>query len=134
MATTLRLRRSLRRWAAMSLVVALVALAAPAAAVSLRWVVPTASELPTGATVLGSLPLIDAVVVESPIAPAGGVAYDTALTPQSLPAEVDPETGLRVDSGVASTGAPDVWETGELGDRAVVALIDTGVAPVPSLT
>ena len=105
--------------------------AAPAAALT-RWIVPVTTALPTGATVIGSFPLADAVIVSSPVAPEGGAPYDASLTVQSLPGEAD-ASGLRLDSGVASTGAPAVWETGELGANAVVALIDTGVAPVPAL-
>ncbi|HET9517422.1 MAG TPA: S8 family serine peptidase, partial [Actinoplanes sp.] len=100
---------------------------------STRWVVPAGRVLPTGSVVVGSFPLANALVVASPTAPEGGVAYDAPLQMQSLPAEADPITGLRVDSGVASTGAPEVWSTGELGENAVVALVDTGVAPVPAL-
>ncbi|MPZ73080.1 MAG: S8 family serine peptidase [Nitriliruptorales bacterium] len=133
MATPLRLRDTLRHGVAISLVVALIALAAPAMANSLRWVVPAGSTLPHGAVVVGAFPLVDALVVESPTTPPDGVAYDTNVTPHSLPAEADPETGLRIDSGVASTGAPQTWPTAGLGERAVVALIDTGVAPVEAL-
>ena len=130
MAIPLRSLR-LRLGAAFAAAIVLAALSGPvAAATASRWVVPSNTVLPTGALVIGGFPFADALVVSSPTAPAAGVAYDTALDMQSLPANADPDTGLRVDSGVASTGAPAVWETGELGEGAVVALIDTGVAPV----
>ena len=135
MSITLRTRSRMRLGAALVIAFVAAALCGPVAASvqATRWVVPTGSVLPTGSVVVGSFPLVDALVVTSPTAPAGAAAFDTPLQLQSLPPTADPETGLRVDSGVASTGAPQVWNSGELGERAVVALIDTGVAPVPAV-
>ena len=133
MANTLPSRTLFRSTALLAVTILVAALCGPvAAATSARWIVPNSSPLPTGSVVLGSFPLADAVIVSSPSAPAGGVSYDTPLGLQSLPSR-DAVTGMRIDSGVASTGAPDVWSTGELGNGAVVALVDTGVAPIPAL-
>jgi serine protease AprX len=132
MATTLRLQRPLRLWAVTCVVLALAAVGTPVAAATSRWIVPNTAVLPTGALVVGTLPLADAVIVTSPSAPAGGVAYDTPLGTKSLPSSPDAD-GLRIDSGVATTAAPAVWAGDEHGERAVVALIDTGVAPVDAL-
>ena len=134
MAPALPSRHLLRFVGAVTALLLAMALCGPvAAAAAGRWIVPTGTPLPTGSVVVGSFPLAGAVVVSSPVAPEAGVAYDTPLGLQSLPAYPDPETGLRVDSGVASTGAPGVWERGELGAGSVVALIDTGIAPVEGL-
>ena len=134
MAIPLPSQLRLRLVAALAAVVVVAALSGPvAAAGAMQWVVPSNTVLPTGALVVGGFPLADAMVVSSAVKPAGAVAYDTPLQMQSLPAEADPVTGLRIDSGVSSTGAPQVWEAGELGAGAVVALIDTGIAPVEGL-
>ena len=134
MAIPLPSQLRLRLVAALAAVVVLAALSGPvAAAPQMQWVVPANTVLPTGALVVGGFPLADAIVVSSATKPAGAVAYDTPLQMQSLPAEADPATGMRIDSGVVSSRAPQVWETGELGAGAVVALIDTGIAPVDGL-
>ena len=135
MSTTLRTRSQIRLGAALLVAFVVAALGGPVAASvqSDTWVVPAGSILPTGSVVVGSFPIVDALVVESPTAPEGATAFDAPLDMQSLPADADPVTGLRVDSGVWSTGAPEVWNTGEHGERAVVALVDTGVAPVAAL-
>ena len=132
MATTLRLQRPLRLWAVSCVVLALLAGVTPVAAATSRWIVPTTAALPSGSLVIGALPLADALIVDAPTTPTGGIAYDTPLGTRSLPATRD-ANGYRVDSGVATTAAPAVWNDGEMGERAVVALIDTGVAPVPAL-
>ena len=123
-----------RLLAALAAICVVAAMAAPAAATasSTRWIVPARAGLPTGSIVVGSFPLANALVITSPIKPAGGVAFDTQLQLQSLPDSPD-ESGLRIDTGVATSGAPAVWNSGELGEQAVVALVDTGVAPVPAL-
>ena len=134
MAIALRSRSTFRTTATLAALIVVAALCGPvAAATAARWIVPSTAALPTGSVIVGSFPLADALVIESSVAPDSGVAYDTVLGLQSLPAFPDPETTLRVDSGVASTRAPAVWADGELGNGAVVALIDTGVAPVPAL-
>jgi serine protease AprX len=107
-------------------------LPAPQAATrAARWLVDVAAALPTGAEVLQVLPVADAVVVSSPVRPAGGVPLEAPLRPQSLLAEPLP-SGEVVDSAVATVGAPEVWPDTR-GRRAVVALVDTGVAPVRAL-
>ena len=124
--------RPIQRLLAVLIVAALAAaVGVPAVAETSRWVVPTGTALPSGSIVVGSFPLADALIVTSPTAPEGGVSYDEALGMRSLTG-VDAD-GLRVDSGVATTRAGQVWHDGELGSRAVVALIDTGVAPVAAL-
>ena len=132
MATSV-LPRHLTRLLAAGIVAALLAATAPAvAATPSRWIVPRGTALPTGATVVGAFPLADALVVDSPAPVHGGVSFDAPIGLQSLPPASE-GTELRVDSGVGATDADQVWAHGELGDRAVVALIDSGVADVPAL-
>lgn len=87
--------------------------------------------LPTGARIVERLPVAGALVVSSAVAPEGAVPAEAPLGGWKLLAA--PQDGSpRLDSGVASTGAPAVWDRTR-GEQAVVALIDTGVAPVPAL-
>lgn len=86
--------------------------------------------LPAAARILQALPVADALLVSSPVPIPGAAPADAVVTPEAL--LVEEADGTRLDSGVASTGAPAVWSTTR-GDRAVVALIDTGVAAVPAL-
>jgi serine protease AprX len=108
----------------------LAALLVPAAGASTpTWIVPSGSILPAGARIVGEIPVAGAFLVSSPSAPTGGVRSDTPLSWKS--------DGFDTDNAATSVGAPDVWLRGEaeqLGADAVVALIDTGVAPVPGLT
>ncbi|HEY8341190.1 MAG TPA: S8 family serine peptidase, partial [Egibacteraceae bacterium] len=124
-----------RRLAGVMVVLALLAaLLAPATADASSWgryLVDAAAQLPAGTRVLERLPVADALLVTAPTAPAGAVDADTALGFESL-AELPDADGLRVDSAVASTGAAEVWPT-TTGEQAVVALVDTGVAPVPAM-
>jgi serine protease AprX len=134
MVTTLRLRY----WSpiAIAVIVAMLmaAVAAPVAAATGRWIVPAGTPLPTGSVVVGSFPVADALIVSGPSAPAGAVDYDAPVTMQSMPEGFDPASpDMIVDSGVVATNAPAVWEKPELGEQAVVALVDTGVANVPAL-
>ncbi|HUH08554.1 MAG TPA: S8 family serine peptidase [Egibacteraceae bacterium] len=118
--------------AAIALVLALLAtLAVPAQAELGRYLVPKGTSLPTGAQVLHAFDVVDMVLITSPTLPMGAVSADEPLTWQSIGVD---EAGLSagLDSGVASTRAPDVWSQ-TTGERAVVALIDTGIAPIPSL-
>ena len=109
------------------------ALAVPAAAAAAqRWIVPANGVLPSGATVVATFPFADAIVIRSTSAPAQGVPFDAPLELRSLTGAPGTD-GLHVDTGVASTGAPAAWELGEFGDQAVVAVVDTGVAPVEAL-
>jgi serine protease AprX len=119
--------------AAVAAVLLAAALAPAAAATGGRtFLVPAGVDLPAGARVIGTLPVADALVVTAHGAPAGAVAYDESITFHTLPRSDDRADHDRIDSGVASTAAPDVWET-EDGARTVVALVDTGVAPIPAL-
>jgi serine protease AprX len=108
----------------------LAALLVPAAgATTPTWIVPSGSILPAGARIVGEIPVAGAFLVSSPIAPTGGVRSDTPLSWKS--------DGFDTDNAATSVGAPDVWQRGDaeqLGANAVVALIDTGVAPIPGLT
>ena len=134
MAYTLPSRSVFRATALLAATILVAALCGPvAAATSSRWIVPNGTPLPTGSLIVGWFPIADAVIVSSSVEPAHGIAYTTPLDLQSLPEGADPQTGLRVDSGVTSTAASEVWEQGELGERSVIALIDTGVAPVEGL-
>jgi serine protease AprX len=108
----------------------LAALLVPAAGAGTpTWIVPSGSVLPAGARIVGEIPVAGAFLVSSPTAPTGGVRSDTPLSWKS--------DDFATDNAATSVGAPDVWQRGEaeqLGADAVVALIDTGVAPVPGLT
>jgi serine protease AprX len=114
------------RIAVLTLVAALLAI--PAAEVQ-RGLMPDHLEVPAGARVLAHLPVAGALLIEAATLPAGAVPADTALGWKMLAPGGTP----RLDSGVASTGAPQVWMDTTTGERAVVALVDTGVAPVPAL-
>jgi serine protease AprX len=110
----------------------LAALLTPVAAASSArtFLLPAGVDLPAGARVIGSLPVADALVVSAATVPAGAAALDQPVGFQSLlDADAD---GVVLDSGVASTRAPEVWDQTK-GENTVVALIDTGVAPVPAL-
>ena len=96
-----------------------------------RYLVPEGATLAAGVRVVGRLPLVDSLVVTSARPPAGAVDLGAPLGWRSLPPKAD-DSGRRVDTGVASTSATDAWATTR-GERAVVALIDTGVAPIPAL-
>jgi serine protease AprX len=93
------------------------------------WIVPAGSSIPGGARVLSELPVAGALVVTSSTAPTGGVRADTPLSWRS--------SDFELDNAAMSVGAPDVWQHAahgeQLGADAVVALIDTGVAPIPAL-
>ena len=127
--------RDRRRLAAVVAVLAVVAaLLAPTAAGASTWgryLVDASASLPSGARVLDHLTVADALLVSAPSAPAGAVDADVALGFQSL-SDLPDADGLRLDSAVASTGASEVWAT-TTGDQAVVALVDTGVAPVAAM-
>lgn len=99
-----------------------------------RYVVRAGVALPVGARILARLPVAGALLVSSPVVPAGAVPAGTPLGRWKLLAAPDgaSDGGPRLDSGVASTGAPAVWDRTR-GERAVVALVDTGIAPVPAL-
>jgi serine protease AprX len=134
MVTTLRLRYWSPVAIAVIVAVLMAAVAVPVAAATGRWIVPAGSPLPTGSMVVGSFPVANALVVSGPSAPAGAVEYDAPVTMQSMPEGFDPASpDMVVDSGVVATKAPAVWEEPELGEQAVVALVDTGVANVPAL-
>jgi serine protease AprX len=95
------------------------------------FIVPTGTALPSGARVVGSFPVADALLVTSPVAPAGAAPAATSLALQTLTdVHVD---GMQLDSGVASTAADVVWADEVRGQGAVVALIDSGVAPIEAL-
>ena len=130
MVGTLRVRHHTGIAVAVLAAIVLSLLAAPVAAVTARWIVPAGTPLPTGSTVVGSFPVANALVVEGSTAPVNGVSYDTPLDLGSLD---DDSVAATVGTGVAATRAPQVWDRGEYGEQAVVALIDTGVAPVEVL-
>ena len=122
----------LRVLAAALVTVLLAALLAPVGAPLRTFLLPAGVELPADARVLSSVPVADALVVAAAALPDGAVALDEPVAFQSLvTASVD---GVdRIDSAVASTRAPDVWDATR-GEKTVVALVDTGVAPIPALT
>ncbi len=138
MGTSRDSRTSVRRHLALVLAIALVAaLLPPATAVAAEadeWVVPAGADLPAGAEVVEALPVADALVVRSPQAPDGAVAADTELAWQTDDAELA-NGGFEafVDPGVDAAGAPEQWDSGVTGTGALVALIDTGVAPIAPL-
>ncbi|MGM0819504.1 MAG: S8 family serine peptidase, partial [Actinomycetota bacterium] len=79
-------------------------------------------------------PVADALVVRSPEAPADAVAADAELA--WLSEETDPavaDFSDYTDPGVTATGAPELWDEDTAGSGSLVALIDTGVAPVDAL-
>jgi serine protease AprX len=98
------------------------------------WIVPAGTPLPSPARILENLPVAGAVVVASPVAPVGAARADTPLTAHQLLGDTTstPVGDVRLDSGVASTRADEVWDSTQ-GERTVVALIDTGVAPIDAL-
>jgi serine protease AprX len=133
-AAPLPLRRRVRAAAALLAAVLLASLLTPMGATGAgrTWLVPADAPLPAGARVLERISLADALLVSAPTAPIGGIAADTPLTFKSM--ELTAVDGQELDSGVRSTGAEEVWEEyGNRGDGAVVALIDTGVAPITPL-
>ncbi|MDQ3974237.1 MAG: S8 family serine peptidase, partial [Actinomycetota bacterium] len=95
------------------------------------YLLPADAPVPTGARVLRALPLVDGVVVSAPTVLPGAVSLAEPLHWRSLAPQPD-TSGVRLDSGVATTRADQAWPTTR-GERAVVALIDTGVAPLPVL-
>lgn len=105
--------------------------AAGAAAATQTYVVPADEPLSAGARVVSRLEVVDALLVEATTPPPGAVQVDVPLDFSSL-GHADAK-GNRVDSGVRSTGAEDVWAEGNRGDGAVVALVDSGVGDVPAL-
>ncbi|HUG84214.1 MAG TPA: S8 family serine peptidase [Euzebya sp.] len=122
--------------AVVALVMALAVTAAPGlfmagTTTSHSYVLDVGAVLPAGARVVRSLPFIDAIVVDSPVAIPGAASMDTPVRPETL--EFDTGTPGGLDSAVGGSRAPEVWATGELGRQAVVALVDTGVADVPAL-
>ncbi len=131
-------RTSIRRHFALVLAVALVAALLPPTAASAagdgEWIVPAGSDLPAGAEVVEDVGVADALVVRSAEEPADAVAADTELT--WLAEETDPfveDYSAYTDPGVTATGAPELWSEGTAGSGGLVALIDTGVAPVDAL-
>jgi serine protease AprX len=131
-ATPSPLRRGVRVAAALLAALLAAALMSPAAAEDGRtWIVPNGAPLPAGTAILERVAVADALLVTAPRAPLGAVAADTPLALHALglaaPAEED------LDLGVRSTGADLVWADGIRGAGAVVALVDTGVAPVSAL-
>ncbi|MDQ3528696.1 MAG: S8 family serine peptidase [Actinomycetota bacterium] len=96
------------------------------------WLQLATDPLPVGAVIAERLPVAGAVVVTGAAAPDTALDTDAGLRWESL-ADVDPDSGLQLDSGVTSTRAPQAWADSFAGKRAVVALIDTGVAAVPAL-
>jgi serine protease AprX len=124
--------RSLRAISAALLLTLVAALMVPLDQQHTSWLQLAADALPAGARILERLPVAGAVVVTGPAAPDAAVDAGVHLRWESLGA-VDPGSDMRLDSGVASTRAPQAWEDSAAGKRAVVALIDTGVAAVPAL-
>jgi serine protease AprX len=95
------------------------------------WVVSEDAPLPVGARVLARLSVVDALLVSAPSAPIGGIAADTPLSFKSV--ELASVTEAAAMTAAATTGAEDVWAGGNRGAGSVVALIDSGVAPLPAL-
>jgi serine protease AprX len=129
LATVVQVRRG--AVAVMAAAALLAAVLAPVPARPATWLVPVGQALPAAARVLGALPVADALVVSSPVLIPGAARADEPLGWRALAPVADAD-GLRLDSAVTTTGAPAVWPTTR-GERAVVALVDTGVAPVPAL-
>ena len=102
----------------------------PAAARAGLWLLDAALPVPAGATLVDHLDVAGVNVVRSQAPVPHGVSADVALEFHALGGAAG--DAVRLDSGVASTAADSVWSTTR-GERAVVALIDTGVAPVPAL-
>ncbi|HVL99896.1 MAG TPA: S8 family serine peptidase [Egibacteraceae bacterium] len=119
--------------AALAVVSLLAALFAGAPMRTSTYIVPSDATLPAGTRVLDALPLVDALLVAAPVAPARAVGADATIGWRSLVEGAEPGAGVVLDSGVASTRAPEVWETTTRGQGALVALVDTGVADVPAL-
>jgi serine protease AprX len=120
--------------AALVVAFVLAALLAPlptAPGVRVAFLLASGDPLPTGARVLQHLPVAGALVIEAPVVPAGAARLDEPLGFNALLG--DNAGGPRLDSGVATVGADIVWEDGIRGEGAVVALIDSGVAPVETL-
>jgi serine protease AprX len=105
---------------------------APAGGELQTYLLPLDAALPEGAVVVERLPLADAVLVNGSQIPARGVAAATPLGFTRL-AALPRADGLHLDSGVLATGADEVWASGNRGQGAVVALIDSGVAPLAAL-
>jgi serine protease AprX len=124
-------RPTARTAAALLALLLLTALLAPLPGRAQTYLVPEGSALPAGSRVLERLSVADALLVTSPTAPAGGITAGVGLSFESLGhAAAD---GTQLDSGVVSTGADQVWATGNRGAGAAVALIDSGVAPIPAV-
>ena len=90
-----------------------------------------------GGEVTYDLPIIDAVVADVPAAMVPGLAGDTsvrAVTPNA-PMHVQGITPPHEAAAVYSkvVGADKLWFEGVKGAGATVALVDTGIAPVPDL-
>ncbi|MBA2731082.1 MAG: S8 family serine peptidase [Euzebyaceae bacterium] len=96
------------------------------------WLQLATDPLPAGAVIAEPLPVAGALVVTGSAAPDTALDTGAGLRWESL-TDVDPDSGLQLDSGVTSTRAPQAWADSAGGRRAVVALIDTGVAAVPAL-
>jgi serine protease AprX len=123
---------------ALALLAALLLPAAPGAA-SERWpvwIAPAESALPAAAKILQALLSSGSVLLSTPFAPAAPAPADMPLQWKQLDLggeKTDTARGaVFLDSGVAAIGAHEVWGTTQ-GEGAVVALIDTGVAPIAAL-
>ncbi len=84
---------------------------------------------PAVGTVVASLPR--GVVVSGPA--VVGVSPDRSVRPQSLGSDASGQAG-NMSLVADAIGARDLWKKGVTGKGIDVALIDTGVAPVPALS
>ena len=122
--------RALRALAALVAAALLAAMLTPLPALA-TFLLPAGEPVPAGASVVSRLEVADALVIEATSAPDGAMELDAPLAFSSL-GHTD-AAGNRIDSGVRSTGAEEVWADGNRGEGAVVALVDSGVGDIPAL-
>jgi serine protease AprX len=115
---------------------------APSAAAPEQYAAVTAEVERCGGRVVAVQPAVGTIVVDATVGTAArlhqldgvaGVTPDATATPLSL--GFDPATQPGAMTNVTRvTGAQDLWRQGLTGAGVDVALIDTGVAPVPALS
>jgi serine protease AprX len=126
---------TLARWRVVAAALAAALVAAMLAAVPTErghsiWLIDAGAALPAGAKVLGALPVADALVVAAPSVP-GGVPADTPLAPQGT--DTFEVAEVAEDFAVDALGEVGAREVDVTGAGALVAVVDTGVAPVDAL-
>ncbi|MDI3316935.1 MAG: S8 family peptidase [Bacillota bacterium] len=83
-----------------------------------------------GATIVGELPLVEALLVTLPRRSLAALAAHPAV----LRLHLDRSVHALLDVAVPAVGAPVAWTSGWTGRGVTVAILDTGVYPHPDLT